>query len=144
MTIDKNEEHITNLHAEVDPELARYLGEMVVAYGRLEDMFKVVIMRLKTNKTLAEIINEYSDTLAQLIISAREFPILNDCCNEASRLNTTRQDFIHATYTRDPNGRYIRFRKLAGYADLGGDISAIKTINEDVYRVIKKLNEVTS
>ena len=50
--MQKKETHITQLPRAIDLELARPLGEMVVAYGRLEDMFKVAIKSLEGKRSL--------------------------------------------------------------------------------------------
>ncbi len=50
--LQKNRAHITTLPREIDQSLAAALGKMVVAFGRLEDMFKVAIKRLENKRTL--------------------------------------------------------------------------------------------
>lgn len=72
--IQKTETHITSLPREIDPSLAVALGEMVVAFGRLEDMFKVSIKRLENKRTLDQVVKEFSGprgTLGSLIAHCR-------------------------------------------------------------------------
>lgn len=100
--IHKTEVHITTLPREIDQYLAIALGEMVVAFGRLEDMFKVAIKRFERNRTLDQVLKDFNGqrgTLGFLINHCRtSFPLLCDSCVEAEKLNVHRQDFIHATF----------------------------------------------
>jgi hypothetical protein len=88
--IQKTESHITSLPREIDQSLAIALGEMVVAFGRLEDMFKVAIKRLENKKPFDQAIKEFSGgggTLGKLVIHCRShFPNLTDTCNKAENL----------------------------------------------------------
>ena len=143
----KTETHITSLPREIDPSLAVALGEMVVAFGRLEDMFKVSIKRLENKRTLHQVVLDFSGmrgTLGFLISHCRSnFPTLSDLSAEAEKLNTRRQDFIHATFAATEEGRYVRLRKLVGYADLNTDIEQIRSITEKVNSLIEELDRKT-
>lgn len=145
--MQKTEAHITSLPREIDQDLAIALGEMVVAFGRLEDMFKVAIKRLENNRTLDQVVKDFSGprgTLGSLIAHCRtNFVPLSDSCAEAERLNTHRQDFIHATFAATEEGRYVRFRKLVGYADLGTDIEQIRSITQKANSLIEELDRKT-
>lgn len=145
--IQKTETHITSLPREIDPSLAVALGEMVVAFGRLEDMFKVSIKRLENKRTLDQVVKEFSGprgTLGSLIAHCRaNFPPISDSCADAEQLNTHRQDFIHATFAATEDGRHVRFRKLLGYADLNTDIEQIRSITEKANSLIEKLDRET-
>ncbi len=145
--MQKTENHITTLPREIDQKLAIALGEMVVAFGRLEDMFKVAIKRLEKNRTLDQVVTQFGGgrgSLGKLILYCRDhFPILSDVCVNADQLNTDRQDFIHATFAVMEEGQYVRFRKLVGYADLGNDIEKIRTITEKVNSLIEELDQKT-
>ena len=87
--IQKSEHHITALPREIDRDLAIALGEMVVAFGRLEDMFKVAIRRLEKNRTLEQVVTDFSGqrgTLGSLISYCLDrFPILSDHCVKGQR-----------------------------------------------------------
>jgi hypothetical protein len=143
----KTESHITTLPREIDQNLAIALGEMVVAFGRLEYMFKVVIKRLEQKRTLEEVIKAFSGgsgTLGKLIDHCRKnSPSLNGFCNKAVQLNTDRQDFIHATFAATEEGRYVRFRKLIGYGTLSNDIERIKEITNNANSLIEELDHQT-
>ncbi len=143
----KAEAHITSLPREIDQSLAIALGEMVVAFGRLEDMFKVAIKRLENNRTLDQVVKDFSGprgTLGSLIAHCRaNFPPFSDSCAEAEKLNTHRQDFIHATFAATEEGRYVRFRKLVGYADLRTDIEQIRSITQKANSLIEELDRKT-
>lgn len=143
----KTETHITSLPREIDPSLAVSLGEMVVAFGRLEDMFKVSIKRLENKRTLDQVVTDFTGSrgsLGSLIAHCRtNFPPLSDACAEAETLNTHRQDFIHATFAATEEGHYVRFRKLVGYADLKTDIEQIRSITEKTNSLIEKLDRKT-
>lgn len=145
--IQKTETHITSLPREIDPNLAIALGEMVVAFGRLEDMFKVAIKRLENKRMLDQIVMGFSGprgTLGSLIVHCRaNFPLLSDACVVAERLNTHRQDFIHATFAATEEGRYVRFRKRVGYADLNTDIEQIRDITRETNSLIEELDRKT-
>jgi uncharacterized protein (UPF0297 family) len=145
--IQKTESHITSLPREIDQSLAVALGEMVVAFGRLEDMFKVAIKRLENKKPFDQVIKEFSGgggTLGKLVIPCRShFPNLTDTCNKAENLNTDRQDFIHATFAAMEEGGYVRFRKLVGYMDLATDIGHIKEITGKTNSLIEELDQKT-
>jgi len=145
--MQKTENHIITLPREIDSNLAIALGEMVVAFGRLEDMFKVAIKRLVKNKTLEQVVKQFSGmdgALGRLIIHCRKhFQILSDVCDKAGRLNIDRHDFIHATFAVKEEGQYIRFRKLVGYVDLEKDIQKIRTITEKVNSLIEELDQTT-
>ncbi len=145
--IQKTEAHITTLPREIDQSLAVALGEMVVAFGRLEDMFKVAIKRLENKRTLDQIIVDFSGmrgTLGALTSHCRSnFPMLSENCDEAEKLNTHRQDFIHATFAATEKGRYVRFRKLMGYADINTDVEQIRGITENANSLIEELDRKT-
>lgn len=145
--IQKTETHITSLPREIDQNLAIALGEMVVVFGRLEDMFKVAIKRLENNRTLDQVVRDFSGlrgTLGSLISHCRtSFPPLSDACAEAEKLNTRRQDFIHATFAFTEEGHYVRFRKLVGYADISTDIEQIRSITEKANLLIEGLDRQT-
>lgn len=145
--MQKTETHITSLPRDIDQSLAIALGEMVVAFGRLENMFKVTIKRLENNRTLDQIVKDFSGprgTLGSLIGHRRaSFPTLSDPCAVAEKLNTRRHDFIHATFAATEEGRYVRFRKLVGYADLNTDIEQIRSITEKTNSLIEELDRKT-
>ena len=145
--MEKTENHITTLPREIDQNLAMALGKMVVAFGRLEDMFKVAIRRLEKNRTLNQVITDFSGgrgTLWQLISHSRKhFSSLSDACYKAEQLNTDRQDFIHATFAATEQGQYVRFRELVAYADLQSDIQKITKITEEVNSLIVQLDQKT-
>ena len=145
--IQKTENHITSLPRKIDPTLAIALGEMVVAFGRLEDMFKVAIKRLGKNRTLYQVLTDFSGgrgTLGQLITHCRKhFSSLSDACDKAEHLNTDRQNFIHATFAATEQGQYVRFRELVGYANLQSDIDKIREITEKVNSLIEELDKKT-
>lgn len=145
--MQKTETHITSLPRDIDPSIAVPLGEMVVAFGRLEHMFKVAVKRLENKRTLDQVVLDFSGmrgTLGSLINHCRtNFPTLSDPCAEAEKLNTRRQDFIHATFAATEEGNYVRFRKLVGYADLTTDIEQIRTITEKTNSLIEELDRKT-
>ena len=111
--IRKHEQHVTILPREIDEKLARALGHLVAACGRLEDMFKIAIKRTEKAE-LEEVIGEFARApLGTLIKSCRErCPALNQSCDKAEELNQQRQDFIHATFAATEEGSYVRFRRL--------------------------------
>jgi len=96
---------------------------------------------------LDQVIKEFGGgggTLAKLIIHCRShFQNLTDTCNKAEKLNTDRQDFIHATFAATEEGGYVRFRKLVGYADLAHDIELIAEITNDTNSLIQELDQLT-
>lgn len=143
----KTEAHITSLPREIDQRLAIALGEMIVAFGRLEDMFKVAIKRLENNRTLDQVVKNFNGprgTLGSLIDYCRtRFPPLSDSCAEGEKLNAQRQDFIHATFAATEEGLYVRFRKLIGYADLNTDIDQIRSITNKTNSLIEELDRKT-
>lgn len=145
--IKKTESHVTSLPREIDQNLAIALGKMVVAFGRLEDMFKVAIKRLENKRTLDQVIKKFSGprgTLGSLIYHCRgHFPLLNDACLKAEKLNSNRQDFVHATFAAMEERQYVRFIKLVGYADLAKDIEQITEITEKVNSLIEELDQRT-
>jgi uncharacterized glyoxalase superfamily metalloenzyme YdcJ len=145
--IQKTERHITALPREIDRNLAITLGEMVVAFGRLEDMFKVAIKRLENDRKLDQVVNAFSGmrgSLRSLISHCRDhFPILSDHCVKAEQLNTDRQDFIHATFAATDEGQYVRFRKLVAYGDLESDVEQIRRITEKANSLIEELDQAT-
>jgi hypothetical protein len=146
VTIQKTENHITDLPRNIDPHLSIALGEMVVAYGRLEDMFKIVIKRIEGNQSLEDVIRTFSGmdgTIGRLASYCEKFPTLSVFCANAKTLNASRQDFIHATFAADDTGQYVRFRQLVGYTDLNRDITEIKRITEDVNSLIQTLDSIT-
>jgi hypothetical protein len=120
---------------------------MVVAFGRLEDMFKVAIRRLERNRQLDQVVRDFSGgrgTLEKLSKYCRSnFPILNDTCTKAEELNRDRQDFIHATIAVTEEGQYVRFRKLVGYADLRKDIERIIDITKSTNLLIEQSDQLT-
>lgn len=145
--IRKTERHITVLPREIDRDLAIALGEMVVAFGRLEDMFKVAIKRIESRKELDQVMKEFSGgggTLGQLITYCNNhIPKLRDCCNTASQLNQSRQDFVHATFAATEEGGYVRFRELVGYTDLAADVARITKITTETNSLIERLDQET-
>ncbi len=144
--IEKQEYHITDLPLSIDPNLSQALGEMVIAYARLEDMFKVAIKRIEGERTLEQVIKDFSDmdgTIGRLVNYCQKFSSLSGCCEEAKALNVARQDFVHATFAADDAGQYVRFRKLVGYSDLKKDIEEIISITGHVNRLIQDLDAVT-
>ena len=146
IAIQKTERHITELPRQVDPRLSAALGEMVVAYGRLEDMFKVAIKRLEPGSSLEQVIKDFSGmdgTIRNLASYCKKFPCLVTCCEKAVELNKSRQDFMHATFAADDKGQYVRFRALVAYTDLEKDIGMITKINEDVNSLIENIDQET-
>ena len=145
--MQKPENHVITLPREIDPNLAIALGEMVVAFGRLEDMFKVAIKRLEKKRTLDQVINDFSGmqgALGPLITYCRNhFHILADLCVRARQLNNDRHDFVHATFAVKEEGQYIRFRKLVGYVDLEKDIENIRTLTGNANSLIEELDRNT-
>lgn len=143
----KTESHVAILPREIDQNLALALGEMVIALGRLEDMFKIAIKRLEKKRTLEEIINAFSGlkgSLSNLIKYCREsFPTLEKSCNKAEKLNTDRQDFVHATFAATEEGGYVRFRNLIGYENLSNDIQRIREITNSTSSLIEELDQQT-
>ena len=145
--IRKTERHITVLPREIDRDLAIVLGEMVVAFGRLEDMFKVAIKRIENRERLDEVIKEFSGgggTLGQLISYCHNnVPALIDSCDIGIQLNQKRQDFIHATFAATEDTGYVRFRKLVAYTDLELDKARIREITQNANSLIEKLDQET-
>jgi len=144
IAIQKTERHITELPRKIDPRLSTALGEMVVAYGRLEDMFKVAIKRLEPGSSLEQVIKDFGGmdgTIGNLASHCKKFPCLVACCEKAVELNKARQDFIHATFAADDKGQYVRFRELSAYTDLEKDIGMITKINEEVNSLIEKIDQ---
>ncbi len=137
----------TILPTDVDPRLVSALGEMLIAFGRLEYMFAVAIKRLEENRTLEQVIADFSGSqgnLGSLIRYCRKhLSSLSDACDKAKRLNTDRQDFFHATFAATEKGKYVRFRELAGYADLQSDIEKIREITKKVNSLIEELDKKT-
>ena len=84
--------HKTTLPRDIDPTLAKALGEMLVAFGWLEYMFTVAIKRLEKNRTLEQVIADVSGpdgNLGSLTRYCREhFSSLSDACDKAKHLNT--------------------------------------------------------
>lgn len=145
----KNEKHIVQYSREVDAQLAIALGEMVIALGRIEDMFKVAIKRLdRPQRTLEEVIEHFSgsngtlNSLIEYCDDPNAYPQIVACCTKAKIVNVKRQDFIHATFAIE-NGEHIRFRKLIGYTNLQKDIEEIRQITDDVYALIDELDAAT-
>ena len=120
---------------------------MVVAFGRLEHMFKVAIKRLTHDKSLDQVMMNFGGprgTLGSLTNHCRSnFPLLSEACAEADTLNTHRQDFIHATFVATEESHYVRFRKLVGYADITTDIEQIRGTTEKVNSLIEELDRKT-
>jgi hypothetical protein len=146
IAIQKGERHITELPRKIDPRLSTALGEMVVAYGRLEDMFKVAIRRLEDERSLEQVIKDFGGmdgTIGKLVAYCEKFPCLVTCCQKGGELNKARQNFIHATFAADDKGQYVRFREQVAYTDLGKDIGTITKINEDVNLLIAKIDQKT-
>jgi hypothetical protein len=146
ISIQKTERQITDLPRQIDPQLATALGEMVVAYGRLEDMFKVAIKRLERERSLEQVIKDFGGmdgTISNLAIYCKKFPCLLTGCEKAIELNKSRQDFVHATFAADDKGQYVRFRELSAYTDLGKDIGMIRKLTEDVNSLIEELDRET-
>lgn len=146
IAIQKTERHITELPRKIDTRLSTALGEMVVAYGRLEDMFKVAIKRLERERSLEQVIKDFGGmggTILNLATYCKKFPCLVTCCEKAVELNKSRQDFIHATFAADDKGQYVRFRELSAYTDLEKDVGMITKINEDVNSLIEKIDQET-
>ena len=144
IAIKKTERHITELPRKIDPRLSTALGEMVVAYGRLEDLFKVAIKRLERERSLEQVIKDFGGmggTISNLAAYCKRFPSLVTCCEKAIELNKSRQDFIHATFAADNKGQYVRFRELLAYTDLEKDIGMITKINEDVNSLIEIIDQ---
>lgn len=149
-TINKNEMHITSFPREVDRDLAIALGEMVVAFGRLEDMFKLVIKRAESpQRTLAQVIQLFSgvkgslDKLVKYCETNFSNLELSECYEEAKSLNTERQNYIHATFGLIQEDQYVRFRSLVAHTDLAQDIQSIKGVTERVNALISKLDQKT-
>jgi hypothetical protein len=143
--IAKMEKHVTVLPREVDDSLLKALGHLVVACGRLEDMFKIAIKRIEQNPNLEEVLKELSGkALGELIQECRvRCPRLEKLCEEGSRLNKHRKDFIHATFAADEEGGYVRFRKLVGYDSLEKDIATLETATKDINTLIENLDRAT-
>jgi hypothetical protein len=141
----KNEQHVTVLPREIDVNLARALGHLVVAFGRLEDMLKIAIKRTEQTNKLEDVIREFEGkSLGSLITSCRKrCPSLAQSCDKAVKLNQQRQDFIHATFAATEKGRYVRFRQLVGYEDLAKDIATIETVTKEANALIEELDQAT-
>jgi hypothetical protein len=145
--MEKKEAHITQLPLAIDPVLSIALGEMVVAYGRLEDMFKIAIKRLEGRRTLEQVIKDFGGmdgTIGRLAKYCEKFDELSSCCAKAKALNDSRQDFIHATFAADDQGRYVRFRELIGYTNLEADVKNIKQITCEVNTLIEEIDRSTA
>jgi hypothetical protein len=142
--ITKTEHHVTFLPTDIDEDLTKALGHLVVACGRLEGMLKLAIKR-EQKKDLAEVVREFDRApLGTLIRSCRErCPNLKESCDKADQLNQHRQDFIHATLAATDEGGYVRFRKLVGYQNLENDIETIMTITKEVNALIQELDTAT-
>jgi hypothetical protein len=108
---------------------------------------KVAIKRLEKNRSLDQVVADFSGmrgTLGSLISHCRDhFPILSDHCIKAEKLNTDRQDFIHATFAAMDEGQYVRFRKLVAYGDLKSDVQQIRGITEKANSLIEELDQAT-
>ncbi len=146
VVVPKTERYITDLPRKIDTRLSIALGEMVVAYGRLEDMFKVAIRRLEGERSLEQVIKDFGGmdgTIWRLANYCKRFPPLIDCCDRAVDLNMERQNFIHATFAADDKTQYVRFRELVAYTDLEKDIGTIKKITEDVNSLIESIDQET-
>jgi hypothetical protein len=143
--IPKSRRHVTDLPIAMDETLAKALGHFVVAFGRLEYMFKIAINRSERKQELKGVIQSFEkSTLGQLIDSCRKrCPNLTNLCDEADSLNKERQDFIHATIAATEKGEYVRFRKLSGYLDLPKDTDKVVTVTQKVNDLIKKLDLAT-
>jgi hypothetical protein len=142
----ESKRHITELPRKIDTALATALGEMVVAYGRLEAMFMVAIKRLEGVRTLEQVIKGFGGmdgTIGNLAKHCKKFLPLADSCEKAIELNMERQNFIHATFAADDKGQYVRFRELAAYTDLEKDIAMIKKLTEEVNSLIGKIDQET-
>jgi hypothetical protein len=112
----------------------------------LEDMFKVAIKRLEGVRTLEQVIKDFGGmdgTIGNLAKYCKRFLPLADSCEKAIELNTERQNFIHATFTADDNGQYVRFRALSAYTNLGKYIVTITIMTEDVNSLIEKIDQET-
>jgi hypothetical protein len=75
-TIKKTEKHITDLPRETNPRLSMALGEMLIAFGRLEDLFKVAIRRLEDERSLEQVITDFGGidgTIGNWLSIARKF-----------------------------------------------------------------------
>ena len=145
--IQKTERHITELPRKIDIRLSIALGEMVVAYGRLEDMFKVAIRRREGTRSLEQVIKDFGrqkGTLFHLAKYCEKFPCLGTCCKQALKLNQLRQDCIHGTFVVDDMGQYVRFRELVAYTNLDKDIGTITKITVDVNSLIEKIDQETA
>jgi len=143
----KTESHIIEFSNEIDINLAVALGNMVVAFGRLEDMLKVVIKRVEKKDSLKEVIDRFSGldgTIGKLKSYCETHKILpKPFYAKLDELNKSRQDFVHATIALTEDGKYIRFRKLNGYADLTKDIADIEKISKEVNGIIIDLDRTT-
>ena len=144
--IQKTERHITELPRKIDTRLSIALGEMVVGYGRLEDMFKVAIRRLEGVRTLEQVIKDFGGmggTIGSLANYCKKFSPIAASCEKALALNTSRKHFIHATFVADDKGQYVRFRELVAYTNLEEDIGTITKITENVNSLIEKIDQET-
>lgn len=147
ITINKTESHILDFSTAIDIDLSVALGEMVVAFGRLEDVFKVAIKRLeKPQRTLEEVVKEFAGpkgTIGKLVEHCeKNFSVLKASCQTALSLNSQRQDFVHATFGIE-KGNYVRFRTLTAHTDVKKDIQDIQKLTSDVYALIKQIDQVT-
>jgi hypothetical protein len=144
--VTKTEKHIIEL-AEVDADLCLALGKMVIAFGRLEYMFKIAIKRLENGSSLENVIAKFDGqkgTLKTLSDYCQRFPELSTSRSTADGLNQKRNDFIHATIGKDlKHNGYVRFRKLVGYRDLENDIIEVNRITQDVNSLIVEIDEKT-
>lgn len=147
--IEKTEKHIVSLPEHSDDNLCLSLGKMVIAFGRLEDMLKVCIKRIRSNENLSDIIEEFSGmkgTLDRLIDSnaLKGFSSISAEISLVQILNKERQDFIHATFAHDEDtNSYVRFRKLVAYKELEQDIKKIDEITTKVNSLIDALDKKT-
>ena len=62
---------------------------------------------------------------------------------KADQLNTNRQYFIHATFAATEEGKYVRFSKLVGYADLAKDIKQLIEVTKEVNALVEELDQKT-
>ena len=135
-----------HLPRKIDSGLAIALGEMVIAYGRLEHMFKFAIKRLTPGARRDSILQKFSGNngnLGNLVNYCIEHHLVVESATKAKDLNRDRHDFIHATIAAYDEGQYVRFRDLFEFADMQHDIVTISRLTYDVNKLIEELDQAT-
>ena len=138
--MSKREHHIVNRPPQEDKDLLLAIGGMSVAFGRLEDMLKILQARVDKID-----IDEFVLKCGQDKITAHKIlknlgqyynsPIVD----QVGSLFKIRNEFLHSTYTSDENGDYIRLREGEAKHDLQDDIKTLNDIAEQSHAVIPQL-----